>query len=216
MNRTKIEWCDYTWNPIKGYCPGNCEYCYAHRLYDRFGWDKTLRLDEDELRRIETLSGSKRIFVGSTIEMYHPKIPRDWLERIFTVSKLCPDHTFITLSKQTTVQHLIEFPMHWWIGVSTTGKFTYLPKMPWNNYNVHFVCFEPLLQRVDMLILECLHRYDWIIIGGLTPRPRHEKKWIDEVLQYAREADVPVFIKDNAHYPVEYRMFPRDRYGSGR
>jgi len=59
-----------------------------------------------------------------------------------------------------------------------------------------------------------LHRYDWIIIGGLTPRPRHEKKWIDEVLQYAMEADVPVFIKDNAHYPVAYTMSPGDSHQS--
>lgn len=36
MNKTKIEWCDYTWNPVTG-CLHNCPYCYARRIANRFG-----------------------------------------------------------------------------------------------------------------------------------------------------------------------------------
>lgn len=36
MNKTKIEWCDSTWNPVTG-CYHNCEYCYARRIATRFG-----------------------------------------------------------------------------------------------------------------------------------------------------------------------------------
>lgn len=36
MNKSKIEWCDYTWNPITG-CYHGCEYCYARRIAHRFG-----------------------------------------------------------------------------------------------------------------------------------------------------------------------------------
>lgn len=36
MNKTKIEWADYTWNPITG-CLHGCEYCYARKITDRFG-----------------------------------------------------------------------------------------------------------------------------------------------------------------------------------
>lgn len=36
MNKTKIEWCDSTWNPVTGCCH-NCEYCYARRIACRFG-----------------------------------------------------------------------------------------------------------------------------------------------------------------------------------
>lgn len=35
MNKTKIEWCDYTWNPVTG-CNHGCEYCYARRIAKRF------------------------------------------------------------------------------------------------------------------------------------------------------------------------------------
>lgn len=35
MNKTKIEWCDSTWNPVTG-CMHGCEYCYARRIANRF------------------------------------------------------------------------------------------------------------------------------------------------------------------------------------
>jgi protein gp37 len=43
MNRTKIDWADYSWNPITG-CLGPdgrepCSYCYAKRIAARFGAD---------------------------------------------------------------------------------------------------------------------------------------------------------------------------------
>lgn len=36
MNKTKIEWCDSSWNPITG-CLYKCEYCYARKIATRFG-----------------------------------------------------------------------------------------------------------------------------------------------------------------------------------
>lgn len=41
MNKTKIEWCDSTWNPVTG-CLHGCEYCYARKIAERFkGCDKS-------------------------------------------------------------------------------------------------------------------------------------------------------------------------------
>lgn len=36
MEKTKIEWCDSSWNPITG-CLHNCPYCYARAIANRFG-----------------------------------------------------------------------------------------------------------------------------------------------------------------------------------
>lgn len=41
MTRSKIEWCDHTWNPITG-CRYGCEYCYASAMADRLGGDVRL------------------------------------------------------------------------------------------------------------------------------------------------------------------------------
>jgi protein gp37 len=35
MTKTKIEWCDRTWNPVTG-CLHGCEYCYARGIARRF------------------------------------------------------------------------------------------------------------------------------------------------------------------------------------
>ena len=35
MEKSRIEWCDSSWNPITG-CLHNCSYCYARRIADRF------------------------------------------------------------------------------------------------------------------------------------------------------------------------------------
>lgn len=43
MNRSKIEWCDHTWNPITG-CRHGCQYCYAKRMSARFAGDVRLNL----------------------------------------------------------------------------------------------------------------------------------------------------------------------------
>lgn len=36
MNKTKIEWCSHTWNPVTG-CFHGCPYCYARGVANRFG-----------------------------------------------------------------------------------------------------------------------------------------------------------------------------------
>ena len=35
MDKTKIDWCDSTWNPVTG-CLHDCEYCYARGISNRF------------------------------------------------------------------------------------------------------------------------------------------------------------------------------------
>ncbi len=49
MNKTKIDWCDSTWNPVTG-CRHGCEYCYARGIANRFkghgDLDYSIKLEE--------------------------------------------------------------------------------------------------------------------------------------------------------------------------
>lgn len=45
MNKTKIEWADYTWNPVTG-CLHGCPYCYARAVANRFGLEYATRLGD--------------------------------------------------------------------------------------------------------------------------------------------------------------------------
>lgn len=48
--RTKIDWCDTTWNPVTG-CLHGCEYCYAERMVKRFG--KPVKIDNEHLHVLD-------------------------------------------------------------------------------------------------------------------------------------------------------------------
>ena len=70
------DWVTHTWNPIKGKCPHDCFYCYMKR----WGEQKELRLDEQEIRT--NLGRGNFIFVGSGTDMFAEDIPSVWIERV--------------------------------------------------------------------------------------------------------------------------------------
>ncbi len=45
MNKTKIDWCDMTWNPVTG-CLHGCDYCYAKKIMKRFGMENAPLVNE--------------------------------------------------------------------------------------------------------------------------------------------------------------------------
>lgn len=240
MQKTKIEWCDYTWNPIKGMCQYACPYCYARRIYRRFKWDSTPRLDEKELLAPYKLKKSSKIFVCSTHEIFGYWIPDAWIRKIFKVIEENPQHTFQVLTKAP--QRLLDIsyfeslriPKNLWLGVTVVDNASfhriytlvgdamnreYYPEAIWKSpyKKIRWVSFEPLLERIwiDDIREETLEKLDWIVIGGLTGSKRMNcktnpemKEWIDEIVSFARKYNIPVFIKDNAHYPEVIREFP--------
>ncbi len=50
MIKTKIDWCDSTWNPVTG-CLHGCEYCYARGIAKRFGANIS---DENKIHELES------------------------------------------------------------------------------------------------------------------------------------------------------------------
>lgn len=47
MNRTKIDWADYTWNSVTR-CLNTCEYCYARKMSKRFVADVKKAFEGDK------------------------------------------------------------------------------------------------------------------------------------------------------------------------
>lgn len=52
MNKSAIDWCDFTWNPVTG-CPKGCHYCYARRQARRFCGDVRLNLASGQITLVE-------------------------------------------------------------------------------------------------------------------------------------------------------------------
>lgn len=61
MDKTKIDWCDSTWNPVTG-CLHGCEYCYARTIAERFRKREGYELNEDNTIFIHHFDGSPTIY----------------------------------------------------------------------------------------------------------------------------------------------------------
>lgn len=77
MKKTKIEWCDSTWNPVTG-CLHKCEYCYARRMARRFctnehGHDGLLAPCDGDCRACSEMDGIE--FVGDDVRFSHGEGP---------------------------------------------------------------------------------------------------------------------------------------------
>lgn len=177
MNRTKIEWCDYTVNPVQGYCPMACPYCYARRFYDRFHLDKTIRYDDSVWHTGEPIgkpTPGSRIFVGSTIELFGDWIEPEWLRMIFGYCRAYPQHTFIFLTKKPeNLVHWVPWPDNAWVGTTMENggcfdsRVAHLCKV---EAKVRFISFEPLLGPIRFISFDdfIVREPDWIILGSMT------------------------------------------------
>jgi protein gp37 len=198
MSKTKIEWCDISINPVKGLCPVACDYCYARRMYKRFKWDGTIRFDDQVLFGLP--KEPKRIFVGSTMELFGKWVKPNWMEFILQTANLYPQHTFIFLTKKPVgLRKWSPFPNNCWVGVSTTGcdNNSYLE----DNFRdiratVKFISIEPMLDYTPL----DLRWVNWVIIGQQTPTNKKTEPnphWIKDIADDCYKLKIPLFLKDN-------------------
>ena len=56
MNKSKIDWCDFSWNPVTG-CGHGCAYCYARNLARRFSGDMRISIKDPQVKNVEGPAG---------------------------------------------------------------------------------------------------------------------------------------------------------------
>jgi len=196
MNKTKIEWCDYTWNPVVG-CERGCSYCYAKRIFQRFN-----KIDkfEDLTFYPERLKDSfpkrpSKIFVGSMSDICYWRL--EWMNQVLEVIKKHPEHTFMFLTKDGSIYGDYVFPENCWLGITYTKHWKF-SCMHENKKNKRFISIEPLLEELDGLDIGAL--WDLVIIGGLTPKPAHKKEWVDKIIKHCQDCGINYFLKSNLGY----------------
>lgn len=210
MGKSNIEWTEETWNPVTGcdaVSPG-CDNCYAERLAARLqamgnkryvnGFRITLHWDkiEEPLR----WARPRIVFVNSMSDLFHPKVPDDFIDGVFDTMEKASQHTFQVLTKrpQRAAKHLngTQLPPHIWIGTSIendqyTFRANYLRTI---NAYVRFLSCEPLLGPLPSLDL---NNIQWVIAGGESG-PGHrpiEIDWVRNLRDLSQEADIPFFFK---------------------
>ncbi len=115
-----IEWTDATWNVVTGcsvVSPG-CTNCYAMRLAgtrlqhhpSRAGlthdskagpvWTGKVRFNREWLDQPLKWKRPRRIFVAAHGDLFADGVEDDWLDQIFAIMALCPQHRFQVLTKR--------------------------------------------------------------------------------------------------------------------
>ena len=105
MADTNISWANAVWNPVTGctkVSPG-CKNCYAEAMTERFHGKNSFEnivLHPDRLAAPLHWKKPRMIFVNSMSDLFHEKIPFEFIDSVFAVMALCPQHTFQVLTKR--------------------------------------------------------------------------------------------------------------------
>lgn len=205
-----IEWTESTWNPVTGcdkVSPG-CKHCYAERMAERLqamgqpnyrkGFEVTL-----QPRMLELPLGWKKpqtIFVNSMSDLFHEKVPLDYVRRVFDVMRRAHWHRFQVLTKRaerlSELSSRLGWPANVWMGVSVESA-AYTPRIDElrrTGAHVKFLSLEPLLGPLAELDLAGI---DWVIVGGESgPKARPmAAEWVTDIRDQCRRAGVPFFFK---------------------
>ena len=200
MNTTKIEWTDKSWNPVTG-CAHGCWYCYAKRMFKRFGKSFEPTFYPERLNQIDKIKKPCKIFVGSVSDIFAGWTKEGWRKAV--IDKICdPKYKHITfqlLTKQPqNISKIDSFPSNIWIGCTVNDKTESwkIAEMRKVKCKTCFISFEPLLGSMGKLNLSGI---GWIIIGKITGAKKapFEEWWVDEIWSQALLAKVPTFMKNN-------------------
>lgn len=211
MNKTKIEWTNYSWNPETG-CDHGCWYCYARKMTQHFpkvfpnGFKPTFY--PERLREPMELKKPSKIFVCSIADIFAPWTPIEWRTTILDAIYDCPiKHTFQLLTKNPeNIPKGYVFPDNVWVGTTVTAEnddWDNIEEIKTINARVKFVSFEPLLGELPCYVN--LHGLQWIIIGKLTGsrKVQLQVKWVERILKEAKMLGIPTFMKNNLCPPLD-------------
>lgn len=207
---TNISWTQATWNPVTG-CNKislGCQNCYANALALRLksigakhyenGFEVTIHPDSLAL----PLKWKKPhlIFANSMSDLFHEKVPFNFLLKIFEVMNKTPIHKYQILTKRPERLLLLNNKLPWsnniLMGVTTESK-DYLYRIDMLRKckaKTKFLSLEPLLSDMPNLDLSGIN---WVILGGESgPHARPMKKeWVLSVQKQCKEQNVAFFFK---------------------
>jgi len=213
MTKTKIEWTDFTWNPVWG-CKNNCPFCYARKINQRFkkikDWDNPEFIENNFNKPFP--KKPSRIFINSMSDVAYWK--PEWIIKTFDKIKQYPEHTFIMLTKTAELRTLEEiyggfFPDNLYYGNTITNQSDLKKWHSTNSFECasYFLSIEPILEKIDLSHMNKIH-YDfmkykpfWIIVGVETGNRKGKiippLEWIVDIMNYCHFENIALFMKDS-------------------
>jgi protein gp37 len=223
MAETSIEWTDKTWNPVAGCAvlTAGCTNCYAMRMAARLEamgvtkyegltrtsggrkvWTGKITLDPASLLAPTLWRKPRMVFVNSMSDLFHERVPVEFIADVWKVMEATPRHTYQILTKrpermaEVLKSEVFRVLPNVWLGTSVEDdrvlpRIDHLREVP---AVVRFVSFEPLLGSVASADMTNIH---WAIIGGESgPKARPmQPRWVDEIEVVCRRAAAAFFFK---------------------
>lgn len=210
MKQTKIEWTEQTWNPSTG-CTKiseGCKNCYAETMAHRLkaigtkGYENGFEftLIQERLEQPIRIKKPTKFFVNSMSDLFHEKMPFDYLDSIFEIINKTPWHTYQILTKREKImaEYFVKrvLPKNVWLGVTVENRkaikrVDYLRNI---EASTRFISIEPLLEDLGQINFDKIH---WVIVGGESgPKARPMKKeWASEIKIQCKKQNVAFFFK---------------------
>jgi protein gp37 len=205
-----IEWTEATWNPVTGCTKisSGCKNCYAERMTRRLqamGQSNyvsgfKVKTHKKVLALPFQWKKSRRVFVNSMSDLFHERVPVNFILDVFRIMRMTHQHTFQILTKRSEnlsrFNQIISWPNNVWMGV-TVESSDYLFRIEHlrnTAAKVKFISFEPLLGRISKVNLQGI---DWVIVGGESgPNARPMSPlWVEEIRDLCIKAEIPFFFK---------------------
>jgi protein gp37 len=208
--QTTIEWTESTWNPVTGCTKvsAGCANCYAERISKRLratGQKRyhngfKLTFHPEALDEPYHWKKPRIIFVNSMSDLFHEKIPFEFIRDVFQAMNDNKHHTFQILTKRSERLREMAPKLYWseniWMGVTieSNGYVRRADDLRKVDAAVRFLSLEPLLGPLPDLELDGI---DWVIVGGESgpgARPMKEK-WVLDIKQKCEKENIPFFFK---------------------
>lgn len=208
-DKTRIAWCDSTWNPVTGCSPvsAGCLNCYAEPMarrlramgLPRYRDGFAVRCHEDALDQPLRWRRPRKIFVCSMSDLFHEEVPFAFIDRVMESVAFASQHTFLVLTKRPArmaeyfggltrggrdYKTIGPYP-NLWLGVTSENqemaqrRIPILLQVP---AAIRFVSIEPMLSPISLggwIGIDGFPCLDWVIAGGEKCREKARARRLD-------------------------------------
>lgn len=177
MNKTLINYLDYTWNPIQTTLKGaqgqgyhctkvnsGCANCWAEGINNRFGnklpYTKNqniqFEIKQSEMSQLKELKKPSKIGVQFMSDLFHESVPDSQVLQVLSTINTHPQHTFLVLTKRAwkLKRFNAHYPPNLWLGCSASTQrdlVTVAKDLQECDARIKWLSLEPLLGPLNLL-----------------------------------------------------------------
>lgn len=197
MMSTGIPYVDEVWNPVVGCtkCSPGCDNCWAEKFavrlksilkgdsYEKYRflttkkgkWSGNLSLDKKALDKPLHWRKPRKILTCSMGDLFHPKVPFEFLDKVFSRMEECPEHTFMLLTKR--IDRAFEYYKEYADKIEAGISEFFWSDNIWLGVTI---CNQDEAGRIIPILLSILAAHRWLSIEPMLGPVDFTETYLDE------------------------------------